>query len=183
MGFYGNSAEPVTEAAPPGTGFLAETAQLWEGSTQPAEQAGIRVLHLRFGNVLHPDGGLLAVMVPLFKLGLGAPFGAGEQPWPWIARDDVGPAMVHLLEHPELRGPVNFVAPDAVTNREFTDALAAAVGRRSYLRVPAFATRFAPGGMGEEMLLGGARLVPRRLLDSGYRFRWPVLGDALGAML
>ena len=88
----------------------------------------------------------------------------------------------HLLERPELAGPVNFVAPDPATNAEFTHALAAAVGRRSYLRIPSFAAKLAPGGMAEEMLLGGAALVPRRLLESGYTFRWPELRPALAAM-
>jgi len=183
MGFYGNRTEPVDESAPPGTGFLPEVAQVWEAATLPAENAGIRVVHMRFGNVLHPDGGALAVLVPLFRLGFGAPFGSGRQAWPWIARDEIGPAILHLLEHPELAGPVNFVAPQVVTNQEFTAALAAAAGRRSYLKVPAFAARLAPGGMGDELLLGGAPLTPRRLLESGYRFRRPELQPALEAMI
>jgi hypothetical protein len=183
MGFYGSRAEPVDETSGPGTGFLAEVAQVWERETGTAQHAGIRVVHMRLGNVLHPDGGALAVLVPVIRLGLGAPFGSGRQHWPWIARDEIGPAIVHLLERPEIVGPVNFVAPHTVTNGEFTAALSAVLGRRSYLRVPAFAARLAPGGMGEEMLLGGAPVVPRRLLDSGYRFRWPELRATLEAMI
>jgi len=130
MGFYGNRAEQVDEASPPGTGFLAEVAQVWEGATLPAQNAGIRVVHMRFGNVMHPDGGARAVLVPLFRLGLGAPFGRGEQPWPWIARDDIGPAISHLVERPGVVGPVNFVAPEIATNEQFTRARAAAAGPR-----------------------------------------------------
>ena len=182
MGWYGEQAGLLDESAPAGTGFLAEVARAWEHATQPAEQAGVRVVHMRLGNVLHPEGGALEVLAPIFRLGFGAPFGSGEQPWPWIARDDIGPTIAHLLERPEIAGPVNFVAPDPATNAEFTHALAAAVGRRSYLRIPSFAARLAPGGMGQEMLLGGTALVPRRLLESGYSFRWPELRPALAAM-
>lgn len=183
MGFYGDRSKTVDESSGAGTGFLAEVAQIWEAATAPAERAGIRTVHMRFGNVLHPAGGMLGLLVPLYRLGLGAPFGDGRQPWPWIARDDVAPAIVHVIEHEELRGPVNFVAPERVTNGEFTNALAAAVGRPSFLRVPSFAAKLAPGGMGEAMLLGGAPIAPRRLLESGYTFRWPKLREALRAML
>jgi hypothetical protein len=183
MGFYGSRSEAVDESSAAGTGFLAEVAQLWEAAARPAEQAGIRTVNLRFGNVLHPEGGMLAVLVPLYRIGLGAPFGGGEQPWPWIARDDVTAGIAHVIDREELRGPVNFVAPEVVTNEAFTRALAAAVGRPSFLRVPKLAARLAPGGMGEEMLLGGAAIVPRKLLETGYTFRWPTLSDALRAML
>jgi hypothetical protein len=183
MGFYGDRREVVDESSAAGTGFLAEVAQIWETATQPAEQAGIRTVHMRFGNVLHPGGGMLAVLAPLYRIGLGAPFGEGGQAWPWIARDDIAAAIVHVVEREELRGPVNFVAPEVVTNEEFTRQLAAAVGRPSFLRVPAFAAKLAPGGMAEQMLLGGAPIRPRKLLESGYTFRWPVLGEALKAML
>lgn len=183
MNFYGSRTDPVAEDAAPGTGFLADVVQLWEAGTLPASNAGIRVIHMRFGNVLHPDGGLLAVLAPLARAGLGAPFGNGRQPWPWIAREDIGPAILHLLDHAEISGPVNFVAPDVVTNEEFMAALGAVVGRRSYLRIPALAARLAPGGMAEEMLLGGARIIPRKLVSSGYRFRLPDLRAALAAMI
>lgn len=181
--FYGTREEATDESAGPGAGFLAEVVQVWEAGTQPAERAGVRVVHMRMGPVMHPSGGALAVMIPIFRAGFGAPFGSGEQPWPWIARDDIGPAIAHLLDRPEVSGPVNFVAPGRVTNAQFTHTLAAAVGRRSYLRVPSFAAKLAPGGMGKEVLLGGADVVPRKLLESGYTFRWPELAPALEAML
>jgi uncharacterized protein len=185
VGIYGDRPpeERVDEASETGTGFLPEVGRAWEASADAARDAGIRVVHPRFGNVLSADGGMLAVLKPVYRLGLGARFGSGEQVWPWIAGDDVGPALLHVAERPELEGPVNFTAPNAVTNAEFTDALAAAVGRPSFFRVPSFAARLAPGAMGSEMLLSGARVVPAKLLDSGYVFRHPELGPALRSIL
>jgi NAD dependent epimerase/dehydratase family enzyme len=126
---------------------------------------------------------MLGVLLPLYRLGLGARLGDGTQVWPWIAAADITPALLHVLERPEIAGPVNFVAPDPVTNDAFTHALAGALGRPSFLRVPAFALRLAPGDMGDEMLLAGARVVPRKLIDSGYAFRFPELNAALRAIL
>lgn len=185
MGIYGTHPpeREIDESVPPGTGFLADVGREWEASTQAAEEAGIRVIHMRFGNVLSPEGGMLATLIPIFRLGLAASFGSGRQMWPWIALEDIPPAIVHLLERPEIAGPVNFVAPDPVSNDEFTSTLARVLGRPSLLSIPKFATRLAPGGMGDEILLGGARLVPRRLLESGYEFRQPKLEPALRAML
>ncbi len=185
FGFYGDR-DPgvvVTEASPAGKGFLAKVAVTWEAATHAAEGAGIRVVHMRFANVLDPQGGILHVFIPLFKLGLGAKFGSGDQVWPWIARAEIPPALLHVLEHDELRGPVNFAAPRSVTNQEFSDALGAVVGRPVLFRVPEFAARLAPGGMGEEMLLSGARVVPEKLQQSGYSFRYPELRSALRSML
>jgi len=185
MNIYGNrpASEEITEASSTGTGFLADVARDWEQSTRAAAEAGIRVVHMRNGNVLSPRGGMLPALLPLFRLGLGAKFGSGEQVWPWIALDDYPHALLHILEKTDLAGPVNFVAPEPVTNARFTNTLAAAVGRQAFFTVPSFATRLAPGGMGEELLLGGVRMVPARLLESGYRFRWPELAPALRAML
>jgi uncharacterized protein len=182
---YGNHPgdEPVDEDTPPGDGFIADVAREWEAANQPAADAGIRTVQMRFGNVMSPRGGMLPVILPLFRLGLGARFGDGTQYWPWIALDDIPPALLHVLERPELTGPVNFVAPQAVTNAEFTDTLAAVVGRPSFLKVPGFAAKLAPGHMADEILLGGARVVPKRLLDTGYEFRHPELKPALRALL
>jgi uncharacterized protein len=184
MGIYGDHPpeREVDEATPAGTGFLADVARAWEAAATPAADAGIRVVNMRFGNVLSPDGGMLGALVPLYRLGLAASLGSGRQMWPWIALEDVTPALLHLLARPEISGPVNFVAPEPVSNAEFTDTLAAALGRPSVLKVPKFAVRMAPGGMADEMLLSGARLVPRRLLESGYEFRQPRLEPALRGM-
>lgn len=183
--YYGDrpGGEPITERDGPGTGFLADVAREWEAATAPAAAAGVRVVNTRFGNVLSTRGGMLPVFLPLFRLGLGAKFGDGGQYWPWIAVDEIAPAILHLLARPEVSGPVNFVAPDQVTNAQFTDALAAVVGRPSFLKVPGFAAKLAPGHMADELLLGGARVVPEKLLASGYEFRLPELKSALKVVL
>lgn len=185
MGYYGDRDPGViiTENSAPGEGFLAEVAQEWEAATRAAEDAGIRVVHMRMGNVLSPRGGMLQALLPLFRLGLGATLGSGEQMWPWIAGPEIPHALLHVLAHEELRGPVNFVAPQPVSNAEFTKALASAVRRPALFAVPAFAAKLAPGGMAEEMLLGGARIIPEKLQVSGYEFRHPDLRDALRTLL
>jgi uncharacterized protein len=185
MGIYGEQPPDleVDESFPVGTGFLAEVGREWEAATKPAGDAGIRIVNMRLANVLSPRGGMLATLLPIFRLGLGASFGSGRQIWPWIALDDIPPAIMHLLERPEIAGPVNFAAPDPVSNDEFTSTIAKALNRPVIFSIPKFATRLAPGGMGEEILLSGVRMVPRRLLDSGYEFRWPRLEPALRAML
>lgn len=182
---YGNRppGEVVTEESAPGTGFLADVARAWEGATLPARQAGVRVVIMRFGNVLSPRGGMIGALLPLYKLGLAAQMGSGEQVWPWIAAAEIPTALLHVLERPELSGPVNFVSPNPVSNAVFTDAFAAAVGRPSILRVPKFAAGITPGDMLNELLLAGARVMPKKLLDSGYEFRFPELRPALNGML
>lgn len=183
--YYGARVDdaPVTEDSPRGDTFLAAVCEVWEASTEPAERAGIRVVHMRFGNVLHPSGGMLKTLLPLYKLGLGSSFGSGDQIWPWIAREDIPAAILHLLERADIAGPVNFSSPNPVTNEEFTRAIASAVGRPKLLRIPSFAMKLAPGEMSQELLLGGARMIPKRLLEAGYVFRWPELRPALRAML
>jgi hypothetical protein len=126
---------------------------------------------------------MLGVLLPLYRLGLGAKIGDGRQYWPWIALGDVPPALMHVVDRPTITGPVNFAAPQAVSNAEFTDTVAAVVGRPSFLTLPAFAARLAPGGMSQELLLRGARVLPKKLIDSGYEFRHPKLREALVGML
>ena len=185
VGYYGarDAREPVSEAAPPGTGFLAETAVRWEAATAAAANAGIRTVLVRTALVLSRHGGPLPVMLPLFRLGLGGPLGSGDQPWPWIALEDVVHAIRFVIEHADIEGPVNLAAPEAVTNAEFTRALATALGKPAFCRVPVFVMRLAPGGMADEMLLTGARVVPAKLLEAGYTFRQPALLPALRGML
>lgn len=175
--------EELTEESPPGSGFLADVVRVWEASTAPAEDAGVRVVNMRNALVLSPSGGTLGTLLPVFRLGFGAPFGSGSQVWSWITLDDAVAAMLHAIEHTDLRGPVNFAAPGAVTNEEFTRTLSAVVHRPTVFRVPAFAARFAPGGMADEILLASTRVVPAKLLDSGFAFAWPELKPALQAML
>lgn len=185
MNYYGErpGAVPVDETSPPGEGFLAEVAVAWEKAADPARDAGIRVVHPRFGNVLHPSGGMLKVLLPLYKLGLGTKFGSGDQMWPWIARADLIRALLFVIERDDISGPVNFVAPEAVSNATFTEEVARAVERPSVLKVPAFALRVMPGNMADNLLLGGANIVPRKLERAGFEFEHPALREALRSML
>lgn len=180
VNYYGHRAtdEPVDEDAPPGQGFLAEVVQLWERAADPAREAGIRVVHMRSGIVLSPRGGALAAMLPFFRYGLGGRIGAGAFHTAWVALDELPTVVRHLLETP-LAGPVNVVAPQLVRHRDFVAALGAELHRPSFWRVPAALVKLLPGGMAEETILLNAPVVPRRLLESGYRFRFPELRAAL----
>jgi uncharacterized protein (TIGR01777 family) len=177
VGCYGDRGdELLDETSARGTGFLADLCREWEAAAEPARRAGVRWSALRFGVVLG-KGGALGAMVPAFRLGLGAVLGDGRQWMSWIALEDAVAAALHVLDAP-LEGAVNLVAPSPVTNREFTKALAAAVQRPAFLRAPAFA--LAPlGEMARELLLASQRVVPRRLQESGFEFRYPEVGAAL----
>ena len=184
IGFYGDRGdELLDEQASPGRGFLAEVVQAWEASAQPAMQHGIRVVFLRFGMILSMRGGALAKMLPPFRYGLGGRIGSGRQYWSWIALDDAVGAVCHALTTDGLSGPVNAVAPQAVTNAEFTAALGRAPGRPTFAAVPAWATRAALGQMADELLLASARVVPRRLTETGYTFRYSEIAAALRRLL
>jgi len=185
VGYYGNH-EPddrVDETSPRGAVFLADLVRDWEQATTPAKAAGIRVVHTRFGIVLSPRGGALAKMLPVFRMGLGGKVGSGRQAMSWIALDDVPSVMLHLIEHDSLSGPVNVVSPHVVTNAEFTRILGQALGRPAILPLPGFAARLLFGEMADALLLGGARVIPKRLEDTGYRFAYPRLDQALSHLL
>jgi uncharacterized protein (TIGR01777 family) len=185
VGYYGDRGdEAVYEDSPPGHGFLAELCQAWEAATEPAQKAGIRVVQLRFGVILTPRGGALAKMLTPFRLGLGGRFGSGEQRMPWIALADAIGAVRFAARHRDLFGPVNAVAPEPITNAQFTEALGQVLHRPTALSVPAFALKTALGGqMAQEVLLSGANVRPRRLEVTGYRFEYPRIDDALESML
>jgi len=185
VGYYGDRGEErLTEESSPGTGFLAEVCREWEAASAPAARKGIRVVALRIGMVLSPKGGALARMLPLFRAGLGGVIGGGRQYVGWVALDDLPHIILHALHRDDLRGPVNAVAPRPVTNREFTGTLGAALSRPTPLPVPAFALRFAVGGeMADALLLASARVIPRRLEETGYRFRFAELSAALRHLL
>jgi uncharacterized protein (TIGR01777 family) len=180
-GYYGARPPdtPIDEDAPPGSGFLAETAVAWEAATRAAEAAGIRTVRMRIGVVLTAAGGLLGALLPLFRLGLGGRLGDGSQVMSWISLDDVVGAVRHIIDAPELSGPVNLVAPEAVSNAEFTRTLGRLLRRPTPFAVPAPVLRLLPGGMGQEIMLAGARVVPRRLEETGFRFAHPDLEGAL----
>lgn len=184
IGYYGDRGnELLPEESPSGRGFLAATCQEWEASAEPAVEGGIRVVHLRFGIVMSPKGGALAMMLPPFRMGLGGKLGSGKQFMSWISIDDVVEAIHHTLATPTLRGAVNVVAPNPVTNLEFTKMLGRVLRRPTIFPVPAFAARLAFGELADEALLASARVEPARLKASGYRFRHPDLEGALRDLL
>lgn len=179
-GFYGDRGyEVLTEDSPPGLGFLPELCQQWEAACEPARAAGLRVVCARLGIVLTPQGGALARMLPFFRLGLGGRIGDGEQFMSWIALDDAVGALHHLLYAGEMSGPVNLVAPNPVSNREFTATLGKVLRRPTLAPVPAAAIRLIFGELGERLLLEGQRVLPSRLRGSGFAFEFPVLEEAL----
>jgi uncharacterized protein (TIGR01777 family) len=180
VGFYGNRGDEVlTEASGGGRGFLAEVVRRWEAAADPAREAGLRVVHLRTGPVQTAAGAGLPKQALLFRLGLGGRFGSGRQWLSWISLDDIAGAYLHALTDDRLDGPVNAVAPNPVTNAEFTATLARVLRRPAVLHVPAFAPRLALGEFADEMLLVSQRARPVRLLETGYRFRFPELEPAL----
>ncbi len=179
VGFYGMDARAADERAPSGTGFLAEVVRAWEDALRPAEQAGIRVVRVRAGVVLSARGGMLARVRLPFLAGLGGPIGAGEQPLSWIALDDLLDVFLLALTDLNLAGPVNAVAPEPITNRRFTVALARVLRRPAVLPLPGFVVRAAFGEMGEELLLSGQAVLPARLQTLGFRWRAPALEQAL----
>ena len=184
IGYYGDRGESILrEESAPGTGFLAEVCQDWEAAAAPAVQRGVRVVHLRMGVVLSPTGGALAQMLPPFRLGMGGVVGSGKQYISWIALDDVLGAMHHALSTESLDGPVNGVAPQSVTNYEFTKTLGKVLGRPTVVPLPAFAARLAFGEMADALLLASTRVVPARLQASGYTFQYPELEGALRHLL
>lgn len=184
IGFYGDRGnEPVTEDAAPGTGFLAETCQQWEAANAAAWEADIRVVQLRIGIVLSPDGGALAKMLPVFKMGGGGVLGSGDQVMSWIALPDLIRALRFVGDVESVHGAVNATAPGAVTNREFTKALGSKLNRPTVLPAPAFALKMALGEMAEPLLLEGVRAVPQRLTEAGFDFESPTLAEALDRVL
>lgn len=184
VGYYGDTGSAVVdESAPPGSDFLAEVCQAWEASAAPARAAGIRVVHLRFGVILTPGGGALAKMLTPFRMCAGGVIGSGDQLMSWISLDDACGAVFHALTNEELVGPVNAVAPAPVTNRTFTKALGAALGRPTVLPMPAFAARLAFGEMADAMLLASCGARPSRLVDTGYTFQDPDLEPCLRRLL
>jgi hypothetical protein len=184
IGYYGDRGdELLDESSDIGEGFLSEVCRDWEAATEPARQAGIRVVNLRFGVILSPKGGALASMLLPFRFGAGGVVGSGRQYWSWIAIDDVIGAIQHTLMTDNLVGPVNCVAPEPATNREFTKTLGRVLRRPTIFPLPAFAARFVLGEMADALLLCSARVDPQQLQQAGYEFRCPTLEDALRHLL
>jgi uncharacterized protein (TIGR01777 family) len=180
IGFYGDRGEEtVDESTGRGVGFLSELSEAWEGATHPAQQASVRVVLLRTGIVLSPQGGALGKMLLPFRMGLGGRIGSGLQGFSWITLEDVIGAIHFALRTPSLQGPINLTAPEPVTNATFTAVLGQVLKRPVVASLPAAAVRLLFGEMGQESLLAGAQVAPRALLDAGFRFRWPGLEQAL----
>jgi hypothetical protein len=184
IGIYGSRGDEVlTESSPPGSGFLPEVCLAWEKAAQPAIDAGIRVVHLRFGVVLSPHGGALAKMLPVFRAGLGGQLGSGRQWLSWVTLPDVIRVIEFALNTANLSGAVNAVSPNPVTSAEFTRSLGRAIHRPTLLRVPAVALRLAFGEMAEATILGSERVMPARLEEVGFQFEFPDLAAGLQAIL
>jgi len=185
VGYYGDRGDEwLDESSSPGTGFLAELVRAWEAAALPAERAGLRVAHPRTGLVLSARGGALGAMLPLFRLGLGGPLGAGRQWWSWVTLDDTVAALVHALVDDDVRGPFNVVAPSPVRCATFARALGAALRRPAFLPAPAFALRLVLGrGQADEVVLASQRVRAAALERTGFAFTDRVLGPALERVL
>ncbi|MGW2280593.1 TIGR01777 family oxidoreductase [Streptomyces sp. NPDC001770] len=183
IGYYGDTGDRVVdEGAPPGEGFLPSVCEEWEAATAPAEEAGIRTVHARTGLVVASGGGAWGRLFPLFKAGLGGRLGNGRQYWSFIALHDHIAGLRHLLATDALSGPVNLTAPDPVTNAEVTAAMGRVLHRPTLFTAPAPALRLALGDFAEDVL-GSQRVVPRKLLDSGFTFAFPGVDSAIRAAL
>ncbi|MFJ2562202.1 TIGR01777 family oxidoreductase [Streptomyces sp. NPDC087568] len=183
IGYYGDTGErAVDEEAPPGDGFLPQLCVEWEQAAAPAREAGIRTVFARTGLVVAREGGAWGRLFPLFKAGLGGRMGDGRQFWSFIALHDEVAALRHLLDTASLSGPVNLTAPQPLTNREITAAMGRVLGRPTPFPVPAPVLRAVLGEMAGDVL-GSARVVPKRLLESGFSFAFPGIEDAVRAAL
>lgn len=184
IGYYGlRGDEKLDEDSAPGEGFVTDVCIPWEAESKPAAEAGMRLVNLRTGVVLSKHGGALTKMLLPFKMGLGGRIGNGHQYMSWISIDDMVNAVDFVLRDESISGPVNMTAPNPVTNTEFTRALGQALHRPTLFPMPAFAATMLFGEMAEELLLGGARVIPKKLLDNGFKFRHPQIVQALAAVL
>ena len=180
VGIYGARGDEVLdEASAPGQGFLADVVRQWELAAAPARDAGVRVVHPRMGLVLHPDGGVLAKLIPVFNVGGGGKIGHGGQWMSWIGMHDAMRALELLMVEDGMHGIVNVCGPNPVTNAQFSHTLGDVLHRPALATVPEFAIKLMFGEMGEETLLSGQRVNPRCLLDAGFEFEFPDLGPAL----
>ncbi|MBK8757192.1 MAG: TIGR01777 family protein [Actinomycetales bacterium] len=183
VGFYGSRGDEIlTEASPGGDGFLAEVVQVWEGATAAASASGAPVALARTGLVMAPTGGAFQRLLRLARLGLGGPLGSGRQWWPWITLEDEVAALIHLVDHPELIGPVNLTAPEPRPQREIATEIGRALGRPAILPAPAVALRVAVGEFADD-ILASQRVLPTRLTDHGFRFAQPSLADGVGYLV
>lgn len=180
IGFYGDRAdEEMTETSTPDDTFLSQVSKHWEAESRRAEDAGIRTVLLRTGIVLSKDGGALGTMLTPFKLGVGGVVGSGKQWMSWISLDDHIAIINYAIENESLRGAVNAVSPNPVTNEEFTKTLGEVIYRPTFLPLPEFAVSMVFGEMGDALLLASTRVLPKRLEDAGFEFKYPDLKAAI----
>lgn len=183
IGYYGNRGDEIlTEDSAPGAGFLPDVCREWEAATHVGI-AGVRVVNLRFGIVLSKHGGALKEMLRPFRLGLGGKIGSGRQWWSWIHIQDAVSAAMHTMRAEGLRDAVNMVAPNPATNAEFTRELASVVKRPAVFAVPAFAAKLAFGEFAKEGMLSSARVLPKKLEENGFQFRYGELRPAIAELL
>jgi uncharacterized protein (TIGR01777 family) len=182
IGYYGPGEQTVNETAGAIDGFSHQLCRTWENSAKRFQSLGCRICYLRTGIVLGEEGAL-ARMLPAFKLGLGGPIGSGKQWMSWIHIDDMVEIIFECINNPEIQGPVNATAPNPVTNRDFSATLAAALKRPGYLAMPAIMIKILFGEMGKELLLQGQKVIPAKVLDSGFEFKYAKLKAALENIL
>jgi uncharacterized protein (TIGR01777 family) len=183
IGYYGETGErTVDESAPPGEGFLPELCVEWEGAAAPAQEAGVRTVFTRTGLVVSREGGAWQRLFPLFRAGMGGRMGDGRQYWSYIALHDEVAAIRHLVDTDGLSGPFNVTAPNPLTNGEITAAMGRVLRRPTLFAVPAPVLRSVLGEMAGDVL-GSARVLPTRLLESGFRFAFPEIEGAIRAAL
>ena len=180
VGIYGSRGDEILdEASVPGRGFLADVVRQWELAAAPARDAGVRLVHPRMGLVLHPDGGVLAKLLPVFNVGGGGKIGSGAQWMSWIGMHDAMRALEFLMVTEAMQGIVNVCGPNPATNTQFSHTLGDVLHRPAVAMVPEFAIKLMFGEMGEETLLSGQRAIPKCLLAAGFQFDYPELAPAL----
>lgn len=181
IGFYGDTGDrPADEDTRPGDGFLPSLCVEWEEAAQAAEEAGVRTVFARTGLVVSRAGGAWGRLFPIFRAGLGGRLGGGDQYWSFIALHDEIAALRHLIDTETLEGPVNLTAPQPVTNREVTAAMGRVLRRPTLFPVPAVALRAVLGDLSQDVL-GSQRVLPARLLESGFTFAFPTIDEAIRA--
>jgi uncharacterized protein (TIGR01777 family) len=178
-GIYGDRDDEVLdEQSDSGGGFLAGVCREWEMACEPAVKAGVRVVNLRFGPILAREGGMLSKLLTPFKMGMGGKVGSGRQFISWVSLEDSVNAILLAINDESVRGPLNIVSPNPVTNEEFTKTLGHVLSRPTALSMPAFAARLAFGEMADEMLLTSQRVMPKKLNAAGFQFKYPELESA-----
>ena len=182
IGYYGPGEQAVDETGEGIDGFSHQLCRTWENSAKRFESLGCRICYLRTGIVLG-DAGALARMLPAFKMGLGGPIGSGKQWMSWIHIDDMVAIILHCINNPAIQGAVNATAPHPVINADFGSALAATLQRPDFLTMPAFMVKILFGEMGEELLLQGQKVIPAKILASGFEFKYANLNTALKNLL